>query len=239
MPQRPEVEQHHRIHPAPVVPPLDYNPKRKKSEGGTRIGEALVGELMGLQHTLLGKVLHWGFVLLYAYGIVKQIDDLEQLNDAALLVFEVVFASVFLVLVVARYVYMRRFETFQGSVVPVHRYHKRFARWMHVAMYLCLVLLPLTGLAIAALFSQGIESGLAMDAAIGLHALSADLSYALIALHIAAALYSRVKGEGVWTSMIPVFTERGPSTNPYVTKLASMEHAALKKMETFVASKKK
>ncbi|MEC8632726.1 MAG: cytochrome b/b6 domain-containing protein [Candidatus Thermoplasmatota archaeon] len=194
---------------------------------------------MGLQHTLLGKVLHWGFVLLYAYGIVKQIDDLEQLNDAALLVFEVVFASVFLVLVVARYVYMRRFETFQGSVVPVHRYHKRFARWMHVAMYLCLVLLPLTGLAIAALFSQGIESGLAMDAAIGLHALSADLSYALIALHIAAALYSRAKGEGVWTSMIPVFTERGPSTNPYVTKLASMEHAALKKMEAFVASKKK
>ena len=194
---------------------------------------------MGLQHTLLGKVLHWGFVLLYAYGIVKQIDDLEQLNDAALLVFEVVFASVFLILVVARYIYMRRFETFQGSVVSVHRYHKRFARWMHVAMYLCLVLLPLTGLAIAALFSQGIESGLAMDAAIGLHALSADLSYALIALHIAAALYSRVKGEGVWTSMIPVFTERGPSTNPYVTKLASMEHAALKKMETFVASKKK
>ena len=110
---------------------------------------------------------------------------------------------------------------------------------MHVAMYLCLVLLPLTGLAIAALFSQGIESGLAMDAAIGLHALSADLSYALIALHIAAALYSRVKGEGVWTSMIPVFTERGPSTNPYVAKLASMEHAALTKMETFVASKKK
>ena len=49
-----------------------------------------------------------------------------------------------------------------------------------------------------------------MDAAIGLRALSADLSYALIALHIAAALYSRVKGEGVWTSMIPVFTERGP-----------------------------
>ena len=59
---------------------------------------------MGLQHTLLGKVLHWGFVLLYAYGIVKQIDDLDQLNDAAPLVFEVVFASVFLILVVARYV---------------------------------------------------------------------------------------------------------------------------------------
>jgi hypothetical protein len=78
-----------------------------------------------------------------------------------------------------------------------------------------------------------------MDAAIGLHALSADLSYALIALHVAAALYSRVKGEGVWTSMIPVFTEKGPSTNPYVTKLASIEHTTLAKMETFIASKKK
>ena len=45
-----------------------------------------------------------------------------------------------------------------------------------------------------------------MDAAIGLHGFSADLSYALIAIHVLAALYSRVKGEGVWTSMVPVFT---------------------------------
>ena len=194
---------------------------------------------MSLQHTLLGKVLHWGFVLLYAYGIFKQIDDLEQLRDSALLVFEVAFASVFLFLVIARYAYMRRFETFQGSVVPVHRYHKRFARAMHVGMYLCLVLLPLTGLAIAGLFTQGVESGPAMNAAIGLHALSADLSYALIALHVAAALYSRIKGEGVWTSMIPVFTEKGPSTNPYVAKLATIEHTTLTKMEAFIASKKK
>ena len=99
---------------------------------------------MSGDHTLLGKVFHWGFVLLYAYGIFKQIDDLEQLADTRLLVFEIVFASVFLLLVIVRYGYMRRFETFQGAVVPVHRYHKRFARFMHVAMYLCLVLLPLT-----------------------------------------------------------------------------------------------
>ena len=96
---------------------------------------------MSANHTLLGKVFHWAFVLLYAYGIFKQIDDLQQLEDAALLQFEIVFASVFLLLVVIRYGYMRRFETFQGSVVPVHRYHKRFARLMHIAMYLCLVLL--------------------------------------------------------------------------------------------------
>ena len=122
---------------------------------------------MSANHTLLGKVFHWAFVLLYAYGIFKQIDDLEQLEDAALLQFEIVFASVFLLLVVIRYGYMRRFETFQGSVVPVHRYHKRFARLMHVAMYLCLVLLPLTGLAIAGSSAKAWERTLPMDAAIG------------------------------------------------------------------------
>ena len=194
---------------------------------------------MSANHTLLGKAFHWAFVLLYAYGIFKQIDDLEQLEDAALLRFEIVFASVFLLLVVVRYGYMRRFETFQGATVPVHRYHKRFARLMHVAMYLCLVLLPLTGLAIAALFSRGMESGFAMEAAIGLHGLSADLSYALIAVHVVAALYSRLKGEGVWTSMVPVFTESSPSTNQYVVKAAALEHQALERLEALVASKKR
>ena len=194
---------------------------------------------MARNHTLLGKVFHWAFVLLYAYGIFKQIDDLEQLEDAALLQFEIVFASVFLLLVVIRYGYMRRFETFQGSVMPVHRYHKRFARLMHVAMYLCLVLLPVTGLAIAWLFNQGMgEDAWAMNAAIGLHGFSADLSYALIAIHIAAALYSRIKGEGVWTSMVPVFTESGPSTNEYVVKAVALEHQALEKVEAFIASRR-
>ena len=194
---------------------------------------------MGTQHTFLGKSLHWGFVLLYAYGIFKQIDDLSQLEDAALLRFEIIFASVFLLLVVIRYGYMRRFETFQGSVVPIHRYHKRFARLMHVAMYLCLILLPVTGLAIAWLYTQGIgEDQLAMDIAIGLHGFSAELSYVLIAIHLVAALYSRIKGEGVWTSMVPIFTERGPSHNEYVVKMEAIEHEALRKVEGFIASRK-
>ena len=194
---------------------------------------------MSANHTLLGKVFHWAFVLLYAYGIFKQIDDLSQLDDTALLQFEIIFASVFLLLVVIRYGYMRRFETFQGSVVPVHRYHKRFARLMHVAMYLCLVLLPVSGLAIAWLFKQGMgEEAFAMQAAIGLHGFSADLSYALIAVHVVAALYSRIKGEGVWTSMVPVFTESGPSTNEYVVKAAALEHQALEKIEAFIASRR-
>ena len=195
---------------------------------------------MGRKHTTLGKVLHWGFLVLYAYGIFKQIDDLSELDDTALLLFEIAFATLFLVIVILRYAYMRRFETFQGATVPVSAVHKKSARAIHVAMYLCLALLPLTGLAIAALYTQGVgEEALAMDVAISLHGLSADLSYVLIVIHVLAALYSRVKGEGVWTSMVPVFTETGPSENRYVAKLTAMEHKAVSKVEAFIASRKK
>ena len=195
---------------------------------------------MGRKHTTLGKVLHWGFLVLYAYGIFKQIDDLSELEDTALLLFEIAFATLFLVIVILRYAYMRRFETFQGATVPVSAVHKKSARAIHVAMYLCLALLPLTGLAIAALYTQGVgEEALAMDVAIGLHGLSADLSYVLIVIHVLAALYSCVKGEGVWTSMVPVFTETGPSENPYVAKLTAIEHKVVNKVEAFVASRKK
>ena len=195
---------------------------------------------MGTKHTTLGKVLHWGFLVLYAYGIFKQIDDLSELEDTALLLFEIAFATLFLVIVILRYAYMRRFETFQGATVPVSAVHKKSARTIHVAMYLCLALLPLTGLAIAALYTQGVgEEALAMDVAIGLHGLSADLSYVLIVIHVLAALYSRVKDEGVWTSMVPVFTETGPSENRYVAKLTAMEHKAVSKVEAFIASRKK
>ena len=195
---------------------------------------------MGRKHTTLGKVLHWGFLVLYAYGIFKQIDDLSELDDTALLLFEIAFATLFLVIVILRYAYMRQFETFQGATVPVSAVHKKSARAIHVAMYLCLALLPLTGLAIAALYTQGVgEEALAMDVAIGLHGLSADLSYVLIVIHVLAALYSRVKGEGVWTSMVPVFTETGPSETRYVAKLTAMEHKAVSKVEAFIASRKK
>ena len=44
---------------------------------------------MEKSHTNLAKIIHWGFIILYAYGILKQIDDLSQLEDTALLIFEV------------------------------------------------------------------------------------------------------------------------------------------------------
>ena len=54
-------------------------------------------------HTFLAKLIHWTFIPLYAYGIFKQVDDLNELEDTSLLNFEILFATVFLIIVLLRY----------------------------------------------------------------------------------------------------------------------------------------
>lgn len=183
-------------------------------------------------HTKLAKTIHWSFIVLYAYGMFKQIDDISQLEDNGLLIFEVIFASAFLIIVLMRYFYMRNVGTMHASTVPVHSVHKFIAKSVHISMYLCLILLPLSGLAIAFLFKQGIVDGPLQNLAIGIHEFMATLSYVLIALHVSAAVYSRVKGEGVWSSMVPILKEEGPSENVYVKKIAVLENALYEKIST-------
>ena len=194
---------------------------------------------MEKSHTNLAKIIHWGFIILYAYGILKQIDDLSQLEDTGLLIFEVIFASVFLLIVLIRYFYMSRFETFLGAHEPVPVMHKFLAKAIHTSMYLCLILLPLTGLMIAGLFAQEIKDGLLIEIVVGLHGFSADLSYLLIAIHVVAALYSRIKGEGVWSSMVPLWKERGPSNNEMIKKISFVENVFFRKLEDIFSFKNK
>jgi cytochrome b561 len=199
---------------------------------------------MPTSHTKLAKFIHWTFILLYLYGIVKQVNELGDLEDNQLLLFEIAFATVFLIIVILRYSYMRRFKTFQGATEPVHIVHYYFARIVHRAMYACFILLPLTGLIIAGLYSQGYtvnatpdEEQTIMDVVLDLHGAVADLSYILIFLHIAAAIYSRVKGEGVWSSMVPVLKETGPSQNKIIQNIASYENIAYQKIGDLFSSK--
>ena len=200
---------------------------------------------MARPHTRLAKIIHWSFVGLYLYGIVKQVDDLSSLEDAKLLWFEVGFATLFLVIVLARYFYMRRFETLQGATVPVHVVHKRFARAVHISMYLCLIMLPVTGLMIAGLYSQGYrdatpdEPQTVMDIVLDLHGAAADLSYLLIILHIFAAVYSRIKGEGVWSSMVPLLNKETPTENRLIRKIASFEEEVYDKVGSYFSRSEK
>ena len=150
---------------------------------------------MQKSHTLLARSIHWSFILLYLYGIFKQVNELDELEDSTLLLSEIVFATVFLVIVILRYSYMRRFRTFLGAREPVHIVHYYFAR--------------------------------------------TDLSYMLIFLHIGAAIYSRIKGEGVWSSMVPILKEDKPSENEMVLKIASIEEKVYDKVGSFFARKSK
>lgn len=195
-------------------------------------------------HTLLARSIHWSFILLYVYGIFKQVNELDELEDTNLLLFEIIFATIFLVIVILRYSYMSRFKTFLGAREPVHIVHYYFARTVHKAMYACFILLPLTGLMIAGLYSQGYtvnatpdEEQTIMDLVLDLHGAVADLSYMLIFLHIGAAIYSRIKGEGVWSSMVPILKEDKPSENEIVKKIASIEEQAYNKIGSLFSRK--
>jgi cytochrome b561 len=196
-------------------------------------------------HTTTAKFIHWLFIVLYVYGIFKQVNQLEDLEGNQLLLLEIIFASIFLIIVILRYSYMRRFKTFLGAREPVHIVHYYFARSVHKAMYACFILLPLTGLIIAGLYSQGYtenatpdEEQTVMDLVLDIHGAVADLSYMLILLHIAAAIYSRLKGEGVWSSMVPILKEKKASTNSTIKKISEFEEQIYDKIEKIFTSKK-
>ena len=190
-----------------------------------------------MAHTRLAKTIHWSFILLYVYGIVKQVNDISDLEDSKLLVFEVVFAAVFLAIVIGRYFYMRKVETMHASTVPVHRVHKIIAKTVHTSMYIVLALLPLSGLAIAFLFNQGIKDGPMQLVALSVHEFAATASYVLIAVHVSAAIYSRIKGEGVWSSMVPVLNDEKLNNHPMVRKVADFEEQVYDHIERLFVNK--
>lgn len=76
------------------------------------------------------------------------------------------------------------------------------------------------------------------DLALTLHEFSADLSYVLIAIHVGAALWSRIKGEGVWTSMVPIWKEEGATSSETIARLSRTENDLFNKIEKIFFSSK-
>ena len=155
----------------------------------------------------IAKFMHWGFVLLFIYGLLKQIDELNQLEDKAVLQFEVIFATVFVLLLLIRFIYMK---TTQKSSLPDSTPKSQLlaARVVHYGMYACLALIPLTGLLIGLLFWLGFEDGFLINTVVEVHEFSVSVIYWLIGLHILAAIFHRLKNDGVWSSMVPFLKEK-------------------------------
>ena len=159
------------------------------------------------QYSLFAKFWHWGFVLLFIYGVAKQVDEIEQLEDLFFFQFEIVFALLFLFLLAIRFVYMSKT---QETSLPddASKIQKIAARTVHLGMYTTLAGTAITGLSIGLFYWLGFRQGLFIDFLTVIHSFVVNTVYWLVAIHIVAAIYHRLKKDGVWNSMVPFFKEK-------------------------------
>ena len=158
------------------------------------------------KYSLLAKCLHWSFVVLFAYGIYKQVEDLSDLEDLSLLKFEIFFAFIFLLFLAFRFVYMTKT---QRSSLPENtpKAQKLAAKLVHFSMYFCLFGIVSSGLMIGFLYWFGVKVGYLIEFSIFIHESFFSIIYWLISIHVIASIYHRFKQDGVWNSMVPFLKE--------------------------------
>ena len=167
---------------------------------------------VGVQYSKLAKVFHWGFVVLFAYGIAKQVDDISQLEDFALLRFELIFATLLILLLAVRFLYMSKTQT-SSLAEETSAIQKLAAKLVHLGMYASLTTIALSGILIGGIYWMEMKEGLLIESIITVHELAVTASYWLIGIHIAAAVFHRLKQDGVWSSMVPIWKELGHKKN--------------------------
>ena len=155
-----------------------------------------------LQHSLIAKSLHWIFVVLFGYGVYKQIENKEKLNDLGLLKSEIFFALIFLIFVLFRLIYVKiAYKTALPSNTPKIQFIA--AKFVRISMYFVLSGIAASGLGIGFLFWLGYKNGLFIDIMIWLNELLFSAAVWLISIHILAAIYHRTQNDFVWSSMVP------------------------------------
>ena len=159
------------------------------------------------QYSKIAKLLHWGFVILFVYGVAKQVDDITQLEDTAFFRFEIIFAVIFLFLLIVRFTYMK---ATQKTSIPddTPKVQKIAARIVHNGMYVLLAGTVISGLLIGLVFWLEIKNNFFINSIIVLHELIINILYWFIGIHVLAATYHRLKRDGVWSSMVPILKEK-------------------------------
>ena len=160
-----------------------------------------------VEHSFIAKSLHWFFVVMFGYGVFKQIESKEQLNDIVLLKSEILFATIFLVFIVFRFIYMkRRYKTSLSSETP--KIHRIVVKFIHISMYVTLCGIAISGLGIGFLFWLGYQNSYSIEVVIWVHELFFSTIVCLISLHVLAAVYHRIRNDFVWSSMVPFLKEK-------------------------------
>ena len=158
-------------------------------------------------YSKLAKLFHWGFVILFAYGVVKQVDNISQLEDVSFFRFEIIFSLIFLALLIIRFIYMKKTQTTSiPEITPIIQ--KKVARIVHNSMYVLLAGTVISGLSIGFVYKLGLKNNFFIELLIYVHESIINLLYFFILIHIFAATYHRLKKDGVWSSMVPFFKEK-------------------------------
>jgi cytochrome b561 len=155
----------------------------------------------------IGKFMHWAFIGVFAFGVINQVDEVQELESSTLLFKEMIFGMLFLALLLVRFMYMRSAR----AAMPSRDMPKNLillARTVHLGMYVSLASIALTGLIIGGFYYFGVKGGLALEATLLLHEIFFWVSVNLMGLHIAGAIYHRFKGDGVWSAMVPLLKEK-------------------------------
>ena len=155
----------------------------------------------------MAKFLHWAFIVVFAYGVINQVDEVEELQSSSLLIQEIFFTLIFLSLLLFRFIYMRSVRAARPPL-DMPKNLILLARTVHLGMYISLALIAVTGLIIGGLYNSRVEEGLVLEVFLLLHEIIFWTSVNLMGLHIAGAIYHRVKRDGVWSSMVPIFKEK-------------------------------
>lgn len=158
-------------------------------------------------YSFMAKFTHWTFIGFFAFGVINQVDEVDELESLNLLVAEVVFAMIFLSLLFLRFIYMR---SQQAAMLQIEmpRNLTLLARIVHLGMYFSLALIAITGLIIGGLYYSGVKDGLGLEAILLLHEILFWMSVNMIFLHIVGAIYHRLKGDGIWSAMVPILREK-------------------------------
>ncbi|MDC0343355.1 cytochrome b/b6 domain-containing protein [Alphaproteobacteria bacterium] len=167
----------------------------------------MTNQTLKKKYSFFAKFWHWGFVLLFIYGVTKQVNEIEQLEDKLFFQFEIVFAVIFLFLLAIRFFYMNKT---QETSLPdeTSKIQKIAARTVHLGMYSTLAGTAITGLLIGLFYWLGFTEGLFIDFLTAIHSFVVNGLYWLIGIHIVAAIYHRLKKDGVWSSMVPFLKEK-------------------------------
>ena len=160
-------------------------------------------------HGFAARAFHWGFVCIFVYGLIKQVDEVEELEDQAFLIEEIVFAAIFLIVLLVRFVYMR---STRPTALPADadKAVSHLALFVHMGMYLSLAMLAVSGLVIGGMFALGTRDGTVFASVLWAHEAFYWASVNLIIVHVLGALYHRRLGDGVWSAMVPIFKEKDP-----------------------------